>query len=314
MERISVIWNLTQKCLWNCSFCCVDAKKVKDFKVYNEQKDPCFAFEGELTFAQKKKIIDNMEPDKYRVDFSGGELFLDPMNVELILYASDKFGMENIGVSTSGALITNDVAEKLKNKVKDVEVTVDCIPFEGYKYRPIGYHEYTERGLQILTEHGIHTGVQTVITKENSDYEKLQKLFDWLEANRIDDWSILKFMPVGRGAAFKELCLSNKEYTEVVENIKKITEKTKINICFQYMLPNHEKYTKECRAVKKSIGILPNGNVIACFWALGKNMEVADDAFLLGNAVDNTVSEILENEKSMYWKNDKHVCVICPDK
>ena len=47
MERISVIWNLTQKCLWSCSFCCVDAKKVKDFKVYNEQKDPCFAFEGE---------------------------------------------------------------------------------------------------------------------------------------------------------------------------------------------------------------------------------------------------------------------------
>ena len=60
MERISVIWNLTQKCLWSCSFCCVDAKKVKDFKVYNEQKDPCFAFEGELTFAQKKRIIDNM--------------------------------------------------------------------------------------------------------------------------------------------------------------------------------------------------------------------------------------------------------------
>lgn len=156
MERISVIWNLTQKCLWSCAFCCVDARKVKEFKVYNENKDSCFAFEGELTFEQKKKIIDNMEADKYRIDFSGGELFLDPMNLELILYASDKFGAENIGVSTSGAFITDEIAVQLKNKVRDIEVTVDFVPFTGYKYRPIGYHEYTERGIRTLVNHVFH--------------------------------------------------------------------------------------------------------------------------------------------------------------
>lgn len=156
--------------------------------------------------------------------------------------------------------------------------------------------------------------MQTVITRENSTYENLYDLHHWLECNQVSDWSLLKFMPVGRGKDFKELCLTNEEYTKIVDDIKRITKNSKVNVCFQYMLPNHDKYTRECRAVKKSIGILPNGDVIACFWALGKNMQVVDDSFLLGSATINTVSEILKNKKACYWKNSKHRCTICPDK
>lgn len=313
MGRKSIIWNLTQKCLWNCQFCCVDAKKTADFKMFNEDKNSLFAFDGELSFEQKKQIIDNMENDQYRIDFSGGELFIDPMNVELILYASHKMGWENIGVSTSGAFITDMIAKRLRGKVKDVEVTMDFVPFSGYKYRPIGYHEYTEKGVETLIRHGITTGVQTVLTKENSNYQDLKNLYLWVEKIGVEEWSLLRFMPVGRGAGFGELCMDNLEYIKIIDDIKEMTKGTNVKINFQYLLPNHERHTQECRAVKKSIGILPNGNVISCFWALGKNMQVVDDTFLLGSAIKNTITEILHNEKSTYWESANHKCAFCPN-
>lgn len=312
-KRLSIIWNLTQRCLWNCAFCCVDAKKEKGFDLFNKDRNPDFSLTMELTYNQKKKIIAEMNPDIYRIDFSGGELFLDPLNTDLILFASDHLGSENIGISTSGALITEEIASKLQGRVSDVEVTMDVPPFKYYKYRPIGYHEYAEKGLKMLKKYNIHTGIQTVLTPENSDRDSLIAMMEWAETTGIDEWSLLKFIPVGRGTQFEELSMSNDDYAKIVDTVREISQGSSVEISFQYLLPNHDKHTEDCRAVKKSIGILPNGNVISCFWALGKNMTVIDDTFNLGSVVTHSIDQILHNDKCQYWLKGKHECIVCPN-
>ena len=134
------------------------------------------------------------------------------------------------------------------------------------------------------------------------------ELYKWIESKNIDDWSLLKMFQAGRGANFPNLVPTYEEYCDIVNYIQEISKDGKVNICFQYLLPNHEKHTLQCRAVKKSIGILPNGDVVSCFWALGKNMNPSNSKYYLGNVRRNTIAEILANSKAKYWLQGTHEC------
>ena len=74
------------------------------------------------------------------------------------------------------------------------------------------------------------------------------------------------------------------------------------------LMPGHKKHTDVCRCVRHSIGILPNGNVVACFWALDSNTGTVEDKYLLGNVRQNSLLEILNGEKAHYWSDCEHCC------
>ena len=94
--------------------------------------------------------------------------------------------------------------------------------------------------------------------------------------------------------------------------VQEILENThsahKPEVDFHYLMPGHKKYSNICRCVRHSIGILPNGDVVACFWALDSNTDTVDPKFLLGNVRDNPLLEILNNEKARYWSDCEHYC------
>lgn len=191
-ERLSIIWNVTRACCWNCKFCCVDAVYTGKQLLNDNQKN-------ELSLKDKILIIDKLANHNVRIDFSGGELLINPENMLLIEYASRKIGKENIGVSISGAFLNDLTIKRLASLVHDVEITLDCIPYEFYQSRPVGYHEYAAHALSELSKYDVITGAQTVITKENIDKRKINELFKWLELNDVKEWSILRFFPSGRG-------------------------------------------------------------------------------------------------------------------
>ena len=82
----------------------------------------------------------------------------------------------------------------------------------------------------------------------------------------------------------------------------------KPEVDFHYLMPGHKKYTSVCRCVRHSIGILPNGDVVACFWALDSSTGAVDPKFLLGNVKGNSLLEILNGEKARYWSDCEHCC------
>lgn len=306
----SIIWNLTKLCPWNCSFCCVAAKYVKGFCKVNEERNENHSIDGELSYSDKVKVIDQLQKGDFRIDFSGGDLLIDPLNIDLVLYASKRLGKENVGISISGAFVTDEVISKLKDNINDVEITMDNIPFEHYRTRPVGYHEYSANAICKFREEGVTVGVQTVLTKDNMKKETILKLYNWLERNDVNEWSLLRFFSSGRGKMFNEMEPSYQEYYDMVSYIKEISAKGKVKVHFQYLLPNHEGYTLQCRAVRKSIGILPNGMVTGCFWGLDEKMCPTDKKFELGWVPKMNIYDILNNSTSEYWMKDCKECRI----
>jgi len=89
---------------------------------------------------------------------------------------------------------------------------------------------------------------------------------------------------------------------------KENTSFNKPKIDFHYTMPGHEKHTDICRCVKKSIGILPNGKVTACFWAVNGATEITHEKFFLGDVREQTLVEILNSDKAKYWTRGCHSC------
>lgn len=264
---------------------------------------------SELNYDEKVQIIDKLKERNVRIDFSGGELLVNADHIRLIEYASKEIGKENIGISISGAFLDKVTIDQLSEYVHNVEMTLDYIPYVFYPLRPSGYHEYAARGLIEFHKRGIVCGAQTVLTKENIEPHKLKTLAAWLIENEISEWSLLRFFPSGRGSKYSSLTPSHAEYCKAVAYIKEITENKKLVVNFQYLLPNQGKYTLDCRAVKKSFGILPDGTAISCFWALGKDTTCIDNQYVLDNLKEQSLDDILNGKIADYWRINCNQCV-----
>lgn len=68
----------------------------------------------------------------------------------------------------------------------------------------------------------------------------------------------------------------------------------------------------ECPAVWKSIGILPNGKVTACAWAINEQMEPISELFYLGKLPEENLEEIIRKgrEKAEFRKVVKYCRIL----
>ena len=297
-NTLSVIWNVTNKCPWQCKFCIMDAGMDCSKK--------------ELVMKEKLKICENIDIKNVRIDFSGGEFMLEKDNhFKLIKVMSQKFGKANIGISTSGYGIGENEAEFLASKVSDVEMTMDAVPGVKYPYRQDEYHRMAGQAVKVLKKHGICVGLQTVLTKEHLRNESLlENLLQWMTDNHVDKWSLIRYFSYGRGHRFQNLEMSEEENCQVVSFVKELCNKDRNapELDIHYLLPGSLK-DGSCRCVKKSVGILPDGSVTSCFWGLNENGSIKDDRFYLGNLLEKPLSEILQSENAKYWNG---YCGDCP--
>lgn len=306
MKKLSIIYDVTALCPWNCNICCMGATSDKTCK------------NNELTQAQKLDVVrqvKELSENGYdvRIDLSGGELFTDvPAHTELLSALSSALGRDKIGVSCSGYGITDKIADFLGKTVHDVEMTMDVVPYRPYKLRPIGYSVAAAKAVPLLKAAGCEVGLQTVVSSYNSNYADALAVFAWACANGVDNWSILRFFPSGRGAAYPEAAMTDAECEAYVRMVLAMADSLpadrKPKVDFHYLMPGHKKHTDVCRCVRHSIGILPNGDVVSCFWALDSSTGAIDPKFLLGNVKDNSLLEILNGERARYWSDCEHCC------
>lgn len=306
MKKLSVIYDVTALCPWECSICCMGATSDKACKA------------SELTPEQKLDVVRQVKElteNGYdvRIDLSGGELFTDkPVHTALLTALSEALGREKVGVSCSGYGIDEALAQFLGRTVHDVEMTMDVVPFRQYPLRPDGYSIAAAHAVHLLKAAGCSVGLQTVASNYNASYIEALSVYAWACANEVDNWSILRFFPSGRGAAYPEAAMTDAQcaaYVRMVQDmVESIPESRKPEVDFHYLMPGHRKYTTVCRCVRHSIGILPNGDVVACFWALDSTTGAVDPKFLLGNVKENSLLEILNGEKARYWSDCEHCC------
>ncbi|MGM9618217.1 MAG: radical SAM/SPASM domain-containing protein [Oscillospiraceae bacterium] len=301
---LSIVYDMTRRCPWNCSICCMGAVPGKE------------ALIGELSWERKMALMDEIAQVNAlrdtRVDFSGGEIFTDMRNVDVIARAAELLGREKVGISASGYCIDDAVARRLSGIISDCEMTMDAPPGESYPLRPDGYALAAARAVPHLRRYGIRTGIQTVLARSNCNSDTLTGIYHWLCENHVDDWSLLHFYPSGRGAAFLEERLTDEQECRAVDFIQRLDRENdaavKPAVDFHYTMKGHSKYSSECRCVRKSVGILPDGTVTACFWAVDTNTGVSDPRYYLGSLRDSSLCDILTGDRAAYWTSCPHSC------
>ena len=304
MKKLSIIWDMTSLCPFNCPICCMGAKPS------------CSNSSTELDLESKYTVVEQLRQlaavRDIKVDLSGGEIMTDLRHLDIASEISEIIGKENLGISTSGYGIDDTIAHRLSRIAGDVELTMDTPPGVPYRLRPLEYAKAAAWAVPLLKKYGIHTGIQTVLTKSNSSMENLTSLYKWLCGNQVDEWSLLRFYPSGRGADFPEESLADDELLEIVLALQEMDAQNpspaKPTLHFHYTMKGHDGYTTECRCVKKSIGIFPNGDVTACFWASDRETHISESLFHLGNIRTEPLLQILNNPTSRYWQDQPHSC------
>ena len=305
-ETLSVVYDMTKLCPWNCPICCMGASSKQD------------ACQDELPLARKLALMDELRnlERPVKLDFSGGEILTNPENLIVIERAAALLGRGRIGVSASGWHIDAAAAVRLSACCAECEMTMDTPPNRTYALRPADYAAAAAEAVRPLRAHSVRVGIQTVLARSNTNAVNLTELYGWLCENGVDEWSLLRFYPSGRGAAFPDECLSLELEHWAVRFIQRLDRENlsprKPLVNFHYTMAGHPKSSSECRCVRKSIGILPDGKVTACFWAVDANTGIVDPKFLLGSLKEQSLKAILSGAAAAYWTAAPHCCELGP--
>ena len=204
-----VVWNSTRTCNLKCRHCYMDS----DAKKYS----------NELSTAEAKKFIDDLANFKVPVIlFSGGEPLIREDFFELAEYAAKK----NIRptLSTNGTLITKKIAEKIKNiGVGYVGISLDGLKNVNDKFRGVdGAYQKAMQGIENCVAVGQRVGLRFTINHHN--FEELDKIFDFIEEEKINRVCFYHLVYSGRGNKMMDEDLTLQESRQAMD---KIIERTK---------------------------------------------------------------------------------------
>jgi len=290
---MDVIWNLTRACPWDCAICCVSGFHVcntTEYIIQSAQKEKG----RELTLAEKLAVLKILAEKDFEIDFSGGDPLYYDEDFRVVEQATRWLPARKIGVSMTGSKITDTKLELLK-KVAVVEFTLDNLPERENPFRPRGYSLASMIAMKKCVATGIKTRAVTVLYSDTISEENLESVYRWLCENNISEWELLRFYPVGRAAKLVKLTPSNSEYLNTMKFLRGLRGFTRV--FFQHSLRILEGALK-CPAVIDSIGILPDGQVTACAWAIDENCCPFKE-FRLGKLPEDDLDEILDNARKI---------------
>ncbi len=199
-----IVWNSTRTCNLKCRHCYMNS----DSRRYTD----------ELTTAEAKKFIADLADFKVPVLlFSGGEPLMRDDFFELAKYAAAK----NIRptLSTNGTLITREVAEKIKNiGVGYVGISLDGLREVNDKFRGVaGAYERALNGIKNCVAVGQRVGLRFTINRHN--FNELDKIFDFIEAEKINRVCFYHLVYSGRGSAMVDEDLTPTESRAAMDKI-----------------------------------------------------------------------------------------------
>ena len=204
-----VVWNSTRTCNLKCRHCYMnsDARKYRD----------------ELSTDEAKKFIDDLAEFKVPVLlFSGGEPLIREDFFELAAYAAEKNVRPTL--STNGTLITREVAQRIKSiGVGYVGISLDGLQAVNDKFRGVeGAFKLAMRGIENCVAVGQRVGLRFTINRHN--FEELDKIFDFIEAERINRVCFYHLVYSGRGSQMLDEDVTPAESRQAMDTIIRRTK------------------------------------------------------------------------------------------
>lgn len=298
---LDVIWNLTRQCNWNCSDCCMNSIKnnsLTDLKPYLQ------ASGKELCKSEKLKTLKDLTNNNCSIDFSGGNPILCKEDREIINEALKLLSCKKICVSIPGCNLTYDRINTLKG-VGKIHITVDELPYNSKNNsKPFGFNELAAKTIEKCIALGKDVRVVTVL-KRNTNFSSLSNIYEYLCKIGIREWQLLQLYPVGRAADKWSDTIDVEQQQSFINFLKTLRGSTEVK--FQHSFKGIFENII-CPSIKGSIGILPDGNVVACPWGLNSNGEPIDENFVLGKIPEQKIADILASERAINWRKNGNVC------
>jgi len=203
----------------------------------------------------------------FYIGFTGGEPLVHANIYNILEYASSyKF---QIGITTNGTLVTENVAKKLKSFSVDlVRVSLDSHKPDVHDWFRGKSHSFKAacEGIRHLLKEKLNVTVLTVISKHNiADWEEMIKTCGNLGVRALNTYI---FVPKGRGEDKNKLALNPQEYksflTRVVEiqnsrkNIHLVTDAPLLSVL------RESKESGSCQAGMFDLFIKEDGEVTPC--------------------------------------------------
>ena len=204
-----VVWNSTRTCNLKCRHCYMDSDSRK--------------YSDELSTNEAKKFIDDIAEFKVPVLlFSGGEPLIRPDFFELAGYAAQKNVRPTL--STNGTLITREVAQEIKNiGVGYVGISLDGLAEVNDKFRGVeGAFNLAMRGIENCVAVGQRVGLRFTINHHN--FEELDKIFDFIEAEKINRVCFYHLVYSGRGSQMLDEDVTPEESRQAMDTIIRRTK------------------------------------------------------------------------------------------
>lgn len=284
MQKIPLIWNITQACPWNCSFCCINAYYLPlSSESLETELEETKRKKIELSLEDKLNIVDNLDMQSFDIDVSGGEPLLFNENVGIIGRLSKKFGTNNISITTTGKGLALVNMGTLKEIVGEIGFTYD-FPYEPNSLRPQGYNSSNLEQIKRVVRVGIRTMAQVPLTKLNVDKEIIEEIYRNLTNARVNGLHLIKFFPVGRGAHRLDLSLTNQEYQTAIKVYKEVEQSQGPKVYVQTALKNPRRNSSH-------LNITSQGLLLSDPWAYDHHGEPLKES-ILGDLRYQKFSEI----------------------
>lgn len=208
-RRPVTAWNITRTCNLKCIHCYTDS----------EEK----AYGGELTTDEGKNLLTDLkEFGVPAVLFSGGE----PLVRKDIWELADHARSLNLRMtlSTNGVLITEEVAQKLKDfGFTYVGISLDGIGEINDHFRgKTGAFDKAVRGFQNCVKVEQRVGLRLTLTRHN--YENLHQIFDFIEKEDVQRACFYHLVYSGRGSLLTNEDLTHEESRHAMDIIIERTE------------------------------------------------------------------------------------------
>lgn len=199
-----IVWNTTRRCNLNCAHC------------YSQSDNKSYS--GEMSTDEGMQLIDQLAEFKCPVIlFSGGEPLLRK-DLPLLAQYAIKSGLRAV-ISTNGTLITDSIAEKLKDVgLSYIGVSIDGVKNTNDRFRGVkGAFDKALEGIRSCMRAGIKVGLRFTINKKN--FLEIPQIFDLLEMENIPRICFYHLVYAGRGSNLRTDELTPEEVRNTLDII-----------------------------------------------------------------------------------------------
>ena len=304
LDNLKVIWNITNKCEYNCTFCATNsgAKRINT---------------DELSFEERVKIAEELKKIKgLRLDIAGGDPLFDSSVIRFLKHMS-KYMIQDATITTTGLAIknfSNGNMQVINDVTNEFDISYDYPSTWKENHRGSNYNNHNYKFIKKLIDNGIKVNILITLSKYNTKEKIIKKMIEEIKSINASSITLLRLIPVGRQSyeSYKE---DITEYNvEMAIKLFKRSFKNKIKLHCAYRANINS--DDRCNMLTEKIGINHLGDVFSCAWAGYLNIDNDKNPFYLGNLIENTLEEIVNSERftdlyEIVTKNDGlHHCPI----